>query len=117
MGDSFHSNGMGRRQSFSDKHFVPGYSNWTSNIITKRPRSKIETMKQIADITFHTLGFGYVAAGIITKVDGVLNTASLVILVIYFGFRSYFKLRREHIAMRKEMFEQMQREKDFYKQQ
>lgn len=115
MGNKFSNNGNGRKQSNGGKHFVAGYSDWTSNIIAEGPGSKIERMKQIADISFHILGAGYIAADVIAKMNGFLNTVILLILTVYFGFRSYFRLRREQIALKKEMFEQMQREKEFYK--
>lgn len=115
MGDKFSDNENGRSRSFDSEHFIPAYPNWTSNIINHGPNTKIEGMKQLADITFHILGFGYIAADIIAKMNGFLNTGALLILTIYFGFRCYFKVRREQVALKKEMFEQMLREKEYYK--
>lgn len=110
MGDHFSNNGNGRTSTISGEQYVPGYSNWTSNIVTKRPRSTNEKMRSIADITFHVLGIGFIASDIITKVNGYLNAIILVILAIYFGVRSYIRLRRDYVALKREMFEQEQRE-------
>lgn len=110
MGDKFSDNGNGRSSSIGGKHFIAGYSNWTRNIITQRPISKNEKMKSIADITFHVLGLGFIVGDILTKVNGYLNAIILVILAIYFGVRSYIRLRRDYVALQKEMFEQRQRE-------
>ena len=108
MGDNYSGNGMGRKSSESCDLGIPGYDNWRYYSTAKRPKKQVE-MKYVADITFHVLGVGFVIGDIIAKVNGYLNALILIILAIYFAVRSYIKLRRDYVALEKEIFEQEQR--------
>lgn len=115
MGDNISNNGLGRESSESCDLGIPGYDNWSFYSFAKRPEKQNEKMKSIADITFHILGVGFIVGDIITKVNNGLNAIILCILAIYFGVRSYIRLRRDYVALRRELFEQEQREREVLK--
>lgn len=114
MGDKFSGNGFGRKSSDGSEYTVYDYANWRGYAFAKRPRSKMET-KIIAWITFDVLGGIYFIGSIITNINAYLNAAILVVLTVYVVLRSFIRLKRDSVALRKEKFEQMIREKEYFK--
>lgn len=114
MGNYRSNNKMGHQSPAGGNYFVPGISNWHGYVTTKRPHRTMETkLISLALITADLLGVGWATKLIIDRVNNGLELLIVAILVIYMVFRFYFRIKRDQILMRKEMFEQMEREKKF----
>lgn len=114
LGNGKHHNGHNYSGSEGDSFPVRGYVNWTDSITNKRPRHKMET-KAIIVFLFDLLGIGIGGHYIITKIDNVKEAILFIILLCYAICRFYIRVRRDHVLLRKELLEQLQREKDFKK--
>lgn len=114
MGNGQHHNG--HIHTRSEGHIFPlrGNRNWTDSITNKRPRHKMET-KAIITFVFDLLGIGTGGYYIITKIDNIKEAILFIIILCYVLCRFYIRVRRDHVLLRKELLEQLQREKDFKK--
>jgi len=66
--------------------------------------------KVIAWITFDVLGGIFVVSNALARINSYLDFAILCILFVYVCARSYIRLKRDMVALRKETWEQDQRE-------
>lgn len=114
MGANFPFNPLGRESSESGNHSLNGYHHWTDNITSKRPHRKMET-KAIIVFLIDIAGIGFGGHYIATKIDNWKEAFVFIILLSYGICRFYIRVRRDHVLLRKELLEQLQREKDFKK--
>lgn len=115
MGDNFFNNRMGHKSSNGRYYSVNSYDHWTGNIVTKRPNRKMQA-KLIAFITLDLLGITWIAKSLFEKIDSVKELLVFVIVLCYAIGRFYIRLRRDQVLLKKEMFEQMEREAKFKKE-
>lgn len=106
---------MGHQSPAGGNYFVPGISNWHGYVTTKRPDRTMEKLIAIGKITADLLGVGWIGKIIIERVSNALELIATGIVLIYACGRWYFRLRRDHVLLRKEMLEQMERERAFNK--
>ena len=109
MGTDISNNGIGRKSSDGSKHPVYNYANWRSFIVDKRPHSKMET-KFIVLRLLDLLGIGWGSKLIFTHIDNVKDVVLFFILVLYAITRYIFYVIKQRQLIRKENFEQRQRE-------
>lgn len=87
---------------------VPNHSHWTEFITSKRPYSEME--KSITIWICDGLGITSAMLGWINNLDNVKSTILFILGTIYFMVRIYFMIMERSAALRKERFEQRQRE-------
>jgi len=87
----------------------PFTPNWRGYIVNNRPKKKVET-KLIGLILCDLLGVTGVANGLLSKIDSWKEFLIFVVAIIYFSARTVFYIIQKRQAVKKENFEQRQRE-------
>lgn len=103
-----------QESSNGSEYWVPNTVSWRNFITNKRPRRKMQT-KLIAFITLDLLGITWIAKSFLEKIDSAKEFIIFVIVLCYAVGRFYIRLRRDQVLLKKEMFEQMEREAKFKK--
>jgi len=115
MGDNKTFHEFSNGQPSNNKRFVHGATHWSNFVTDKRPERKMQA-KLIAFITLDLLGITWVAKSFFEKIDSVKELLVFVIVLCYGVGRFYIRIRRDHVLLKKEMFEQMEREAKFKKE-
>lgn len=115
MAHHYSDNGTGRKPSDGSEHTIVDFHHWRDYSFRDRPRKRMQT-KIIAWITFDVLGGIFVVSNALARINSYIDFAILCILFLYVCARSYIRLKRDMVALKKEQFEQMLREKEYYEE-
>lgn len=115
MGINGSNHKMGHQSPESSHYAFSDYDHWAGNIVNKRPGSKME-WKVIGLIILDLLGITWGVKTIFERIQSIESLIVFSIIVSYMACRFYIRIKRDQVLLKKEMFEQMERERRFNKE-